>query len=176
VILRRLSIFAGAFSLEAASTVAASPELAPLEVVDGLSNLVAKSLVTAEVEGPVARYRLLDTTRSYAREKLEENGERDQQARRHAEYYRNLFEQAEAEWERRPTTESLPDYGRQIDDVRVALDWALSPDGDASVGVVLTAASVPLWMHLSLIQECQGRIERAFAALAVGGAGMRAVR
>jgi hypothetical protein len=81
VILRRLSIFAGAFSLEAASTVAASPKLAPLEVVDGLSNLAAKSLVAAEVEGPVARYRLLDTTPAYAREKLVQSGEFDAVAR-----------------------------------------------------------------------------------------------
>ena len=71
VILRRLAIFAGSFSLEAAGAVAASPEIAPSDVVDGLSSLVAKSLVAAEVDGAVARYRLLDTTRAYALEKLE---------------------------------------------------------------------------------------------------------
>jgi predicted ATPase/DNA-binding winged helix-turn-helix (wHTH) protein len=168
VVLRRLSIFAGAFSLEAASTVAASPELAPLEVVDGLSNLVAKSLVAAEVEGPVARYRLLDTTRAYALEKLEESGERDQQARRHAEYYRNLFEQAEAEWETRPAAEWLADYGREIENLRAALDWAFAPASNASIGVALTAAALPLWMHLSLIDECRGRVERALAAPGTG--------
>jgi len=92
VILRRLAVFAGAFRLEAASAVAASPEVAPAEVVEGLVNLVARSLVAAEVDGHVARYRLLDTTRAYAIEKLGESGERERLVRRHAEYYRDLFE------------------------------------------------------------------------------------
>jgi predicted ATPase len=63
-ILRRLAVFAGAFSLEAAGAVVASRDFAPSEVVAGLVDLVAKSLVTAEVDGTVARYRLLDTTRA----------------------------------------------------------------------------------------------------------------
>ena len=90
-------------------------------------------------------------------------------ARRHAEYYRDLFERAEAEWETPPAAEWLADYGRQIDNLRAALDWAFSPDGDASIGVALTAAAVPLWMHLSLMEECRGRVERALAAIEAGG-------
>ena len=73
-----------------------------------------------------------------------ESGELDAVARRHAEYYRDLFERAETEWETRPTAEWLADYGRQIDNLRAALDWAFSPGGDASIGVALTAAAVPL--------------------------------
>jgi len=163
VLLRRLAVFAGAFSLEAASAVAASAELATAEIVDGLANLVAKSLVTAEVEGRVARYRLLHTTRAY--EKLAESGERERLARRHAEYGRDLFERAEAEWEMRPTAEWLADYGRQIDDLRAALDWAFSPGGDAPIGASLTAAAAPLWMHLSLLDECRTRVERALVTI-----------
>ena len=168
VLLRRLAIFAGQFSLEAAAAVAASSELAVPEVIEGLLGLVAKSLVVAGGEGAVTRYRLLDTTRAYALEKLDESGERDRLARRHAEYYRDLFERAEAEWETRPTAEWLADYGRQIDNLRAALDWAFSPGGDALIGVALTAAAVPLWMQLSLLEECRGRVERALAALAAG--------
>jgi len=81
--------------------------------------------------------------------------------RRHAEYYRDLFERAESEWAKRPTAEWLADYGRRIDNLRTALDWAFSPGGDVDVGVALTAAAVPLWMHLSLLEECQARVERA---------------
>jgi predicted ATPase/DNA-binding winged helix-turn-helix (wHTH) protein len=165
VILRRLAVFSGVFSLEAASAVAASVESAPAEVVDGLSNLVAKSLVAAEVDGTVVRYRLLDTTRAYALEKLGEASEREQLARRHAEYYRDLFERAESEWEMPPAAEWLTDYGRQIDNLRAALDWAFSPAGNTSFGVALTAAAVPLWMQLSLLDECRGRVEQALAAL-----------
>jgi predicted ATPase len=52
--------------------------------------------------------------------------------------------------------------------LRAALDWAFSPGGDASIGVALTAAAVPLWVHLSLMEECRDRIERALAAIAAG--------
>ena len=171
VILRRLAVFAGAFSLEAAGAVVASAEIAAPEVVDGISSLVAKSLVVAEVDAAVPRYRLLDTTRAYALEKLAESGERERLARRHAEYYRDLFERAEAELETRPTAEWLADYRRQIDNLRAALDWAFSPDGDAEIGVALTAAAVPLWMHLSLLEECRSRVERALAAFGPGADG-----
>ena len=165
VLLRRLAIFAGPFSLEAATAVAASPELSAPNVIEGLTSLVAKSLVAAEVEGPVARYRLLDTTRAYALEKLEESGERERLALRHAEYYRDLFDRAETELESQSTAGWLAHYGRQIDNLRAALDWAFSPGGDASIGVALTAAAVPLWMHLSLMEECRGRVEWAMTAV-----------
>jgi hypothetical protein len=76
-------------------------------------------------------------------------------ARRHAEYFRDLFERAETEWETRPATEWLTAYGRQIDNVRTALDWASSPGGDTELGVALTIAAVPLWRLLSLMEECR---------------------
>jgi predicted ATPase/DNA-binding winged helix-turn-helix (wHTH) protein len=107
VVMRRLAIFAGAFSLEAAVAVAASRELVPSEAVEGLTSLVTKSLVAAEGDGTVVRYHLLDTTRAYGLEKLGESGERERLAQRHAEYYRDLFERAEAEWEARPSVEWL---------------------------------------------------------------------
>jgi predicted ATPase/DNA-binding winged helix-turn-helix (wHTH) protein len=161
VILRRLAVFAGAFSLEAAGVVAASTEISASEVVECLSSLVAKSLIAAEVEPAVARYRLLDTTRAYALEKLSESGELERLARRHGEYYRDLFKRAETELDAQPTAEWPADYGRQIDNLRAALDWAFSPLGDPSIGVALTAAAVPLWTHLSLIDECRTRVECA---------------
>src|SRR5947207_1329191 len=68
----------------------------------------------------------------------------------------------------RRTDEWLADYAREIDNLRAALDWAFSPGGDTSVGVALTAAAVPLWMRLSLPDECRGRAERALAALGAG--------
>ena len=67
-----------------------------LDAIDRLADLVAKSLVVADVSGAKPRFRLLDTTRAYAIEKLDASGERERIARRHAEYYRNLFERAEA--------------------------------------------------------------------------------
>jgi len=166
VILRRLAVFAGVFRLEAASAVIAGPEIAPAEVVDGIANLVAKSLVTIVAGGTVVRCRLLDTMRAYAIEKLIEAGECQWLARRHAEHCRDLIERAEAEWETRPTAAWPAEYAAEIDNLRAALDWAFSPDGDAQIGVALTAAAVPAWMQLSLLEECRGRVEEALAVLA----------
>ncbi|MEA3156680.1 MAG: hypothetical protein QOK44_4269 [Betaproteobacteria bacterium] len=83
IVLQRLSLFSGNFTLEAASTVAASGDIDPLAVVDCVSNLVSKSLVTAHLADTAAQYSLLHTTRAYAREKLTESGELQEIARRH---------------------------------------------------------------------------------------------
>ena len=88
IVLRRLAIFAGGFNLAAATAIAASPEITATDVIDGVANLVTKSLVTPDVGDALARYRLLETTRAYALEKLTESGEFYPMARRHAEYYR----------------------------------------------------------------------------------------
>jgi hypothetical protein len=57
-------------------------------------------------------------------------------------------------------------YGRHIDNVRTALDWAFSASGDGSIGVALTTSALPLWLHQSLLLECRSRVERALASLA----------
>jgi predicted ATPase len=166
IVLRRLSVFAGSFTLDAAAAIVAGPEIAGVDVVDGVANLVAKSLVSADVGGPAPSYRLLETTRAYAREKLVESGELERFGRRHAEYQRDLFARAQAEWETQPTAEWLATYGRELDNLRAALDWALAPGGDAAVAVALTGAAVPLWFQLSLLDECRARVERALSRLA----------
>jgi predicted ATPase len=84
VVLRRLAIFAGGFTLVAATAVAAA------EVVACVANLVAKSLIAADVGGALQRYRLLETTRAYALEKLAASGELEAVKRRYAEHLRDL--------------------------------------------------------------------------------------
>jgi predicted ATPase/DNA-binding winged helix-turn-helix (wHTH) protein len=170
VVLRRLGVFVGAFTLDAASAVAAGVDISASEVADSVANLVGKSLVSTDVGGAIVYYRLLETTRAYAREKLVGSAEFDHVARHHAEYFRSLLERAEAEWEIRPTTEWLGAYARHTDNMRAALDWAFSSSGDAAVGVALTAAAVPLWFQQSLMLECRGRVERALASLEPGSA------
>src|SRR5262249_45377212 len=150
IVLRRLSVFAGWFTSESASAVACGDAVAASDVIDCIANLVAKSLVAADIEGRTAYYRLLDTTRAYALPKLTEADELERVTRSHANYFRAVFERAEAEWESRPTADWLADYSRRIDNLRAALDWAFSPIGDVAVGVALTVAAVPLWFQLSL--------------------------
>ena len=162
-LLRQLGIFAGDFLLEAASTVGGDP--ADGDVTDDLANLVAKSLVVADIRGDRPHYRLLDTTRVYALEKLNDSGEYHDVARRHAGYYRDFFADAEAESEVRPQAEWLAVYGRHIDNVRASLDWAFSPEGEAQIGAALTAAAVSLWVQMSLLAECRERCELALSRL-----------
>jgi predicted ATPase len=168
VVFRRLAVFRGGFTLEGAAAVAADERINAANVIEGVANLAGKSLVTTDISGELTYHRLLDTTRAYALERLTQSGELERVTRRHAEYYRTLFERAEAEQEMRPTAEWLAEFGRQIDNLRAALDWAFSPDGDPSISVALTAAAVPLWMQLSLIEECRGHVERALSVLPPG--------
>jgi predicted ATPase/DNA-binding winged helix-turn-helix (wHTH) protein len=163
VVLRRLSIFAGSFTLEAAVEITASAELASLDVINAVANLVAKSLVIADAGDTIARYRLFETTRAYALEKLTEASELEHIARRHAEYCRDLLVRVETELETKSAGEWPAAYGPWIDKIRVALDWGFSPSGDASNGVAVASAPAPLWTHLSLVQECRGRVEQALA-------------
>ena len=93
--LRRLSIFVGDFASQAASVVAGGAEAAFSEAVPGLTSLVRKSLVLADVSGRVVRYRLLNTTRAYLLKKLKESGEFDEIASRHAEFLRTGCKQTE---------------------------------------------------------------------------------
>jgi predicted ATPase len=163
--LRRLAIFAGGFVEAGAVAVAAGETIASWDVVGIVANLFAKSLVSVDISQTPAIYRLLEATRSYAFEKLFQSGELDGIARRHAKYHQDLFERAEVEWASRSTGVWLETYGREIGGLRAALDWAFSPDGDEAIGVGLVVAAVPLWMHLSLADECRRRSAEALACL-----------
>jgi predicted ATPase/DNA-binding winged helix-turn-helix (wHTH) protein len=167
VILRRLAVFAGSFTLEAVRAVAARDQMAHNSIED-FANLVAKSLVMADASGPIVLYRLPETTRNYALAKLTASGELQQVARHHAEYSRDLVEHTSFESDKRSASEWLGICSRQIDDIRAALDWAFSPSGDAAIGVALMAASVPLWTYLSLMEECRRRVAQALASLGTG--------
>jgi predicted ATPase/DNA-binding winged helix-turn-helix (wHTH) protein len=164
VVLRRLAIFSGGFTEEAASAVAAGAEIVASAIAECVANLVTKSLVLVDVGGVMVRYRLPETIRGYALQKLAASGERDEVARRHAEYHRDLFERAEAEREVQPMAQWLAAYRPRIDNLRAALDWAFSPVGEPSLGVALTAVSIPLWFELSLFPECRQHAERAINA------------
>ncbi|WP_247499265.1 winged helix-turn-helix domain-containing protein [Bradyrhizobium sp. 149] len=161
-LLRQLGIFAGEFQLDA--VIAAAGEGIG-DATGQLSRLVAKSLVLADIRGDSPHYRLLDTTRAYALEKLHAAGEYPDAARREAKYYCRFFAGAEADSETTSQAEWLAVYGRHIDNVRTSLDWAFSSGGDPQLGAALTAAAVPLWVQLSLLTECRERTELALARL-----------
>ncbi|HUC68204.1 MAG TPA: winged helix-turn-helix domain-containing protein [Stellaceae bacterium] len=167
-VLRRLSVFVGVFDLDAAAAVAGfAPELGA-ETESIVAGLVAKSLVAAQPgagSGRQAALRLLETTREFARARLSESGESGQAALRHASYWKERLAGAQAAHSALPDEAWRADFASRLDDIRAAIDWALSAAGDQHLGVALTAETVPLWMRLSLLGECRDACNRALAAL-----------
>jgi hypothetical protein len=141
--------------------MAAARTLSPLDVIAGLGGLVAKSLLTAHVNGASLRYRLLDSTRRYATGRRHEAGLDAAARRAHAERLLALFEQSETEWGWRDSDDWTESYLGRAGDVQAALAWAFADEGDAVLGVRLTVATIPLWFETSLISETQARVEVA---------------
>src|SRR5262249_23649699 len=94
-------------------------------------------------------------------EKLAASGEAERFHRRHAEFFRNLLGDATSSGYSEPTLSQMAHRVREIDNIRAALDWAFSANGDSELGAVLTAACGPIWLHLSLMAECRERCECA---------------
>jgi predicted ATPase/DNA-binding winged helix-turn-helix (wHTH) protein len=167
-LLRRLAVFPTDFTLDAAAAVVKGGDDPLGAVGESVANLAAKSLVNRDGSAPSGRWRLLDTIRAYALEKLAESGELDAASRQHAGFFRDLIVLAGANEVLRLSIDDVARFGREIDNVRSALDWSFSPDGDTAIGVFLTAAFAPVWLHLSLVVECRERAERAVAVLGPG--------
>ncbi len=137
---RRLSVFAGGFSLEAAESVCAGEELERDEVLELLSHLVDKSMVTAREEAGEARYRLLETVQQYGREKLSELGEVGQARERHVGCYLALAEEAEPELKGERQVAWLERLERDHDNLRATMAWLLGrgePEKAAGLGWAL---------------------------------------
>jgi predicted ATPase/DNA-binding winged helix-turn-helix (wHTH) protein len=166
-VLRHLSVFRGSFTAEAACTVAAY-DMEKRQAYAVLSNLHAKSLVTAEIGSEVVLYRLLDTTRCFAAEKEMSAGDWEATQGRHARFVLETMRCAEREWETEEATAWTTRYGYLIEDVRGALEWAFSSVGDRKLAVALTAASSPLWFALSLLQEHRHHVECSLAGVDAG--------
>jgi predicted ATPase/DNA-binding winged helix-turn-helix (wHTH) protein len=166
VLFRRLSVFKASFSVESAVALAAGGGGDTGSVLDTLMSLVGKCLLTADLGGQSIRYRLLQTTRAYASERLRESGERPEMLRLHAEHVRELLEGAVSHWEKTTRQEWLARYGSLLDDVRAALEWAFAPEGNIELGTALTVGSLPYGFQFSLIDESKQRATLALEVLA----------
>jgi predicted ATPase/DNA-binding winged helix-turn-helix (wHTH) protein len=160
---RRLAVFAGGFTLEAALRVGGEPTMKDAAMLDLLAALVARSLVIADATEAGTRYRMLDTMREYCMEKLDVSRERPLASQRHARYFRDRFEHALEEWFQCSDLHWNAAYLAERDNVRAALDWAFSPQGDGEIGIKLTAYSGPAWLMWSLRREGRARFELALA-------------
>ena len=164
-VLRRLSAFRAAFTLEAALAVLVGPGTTYGEAIDILANLVAKSLLTMKGAGDGVRYRLLEATRVYAGEKLAESDDEHAARRSHARYHLGLLESAPDSTDAGAARAWLAACAECLDDIRAALDWSLAPGGDQAVGLDLMAASTQLFFQLSLNLEHRDRMEQVVSQL-----------
>ncbi|NNH85807.1 transcriptional regulator [Rhizobium laguerreae] len=154
--LRRLSVFPGWFTHDAASSV-----LADRDAEELIAALVAKSLVVADASQDETRYRLLGTTRLYAWEKLGEADETAAKMTRLADYLTAMFERGELELYSSPMSDWSRDYAQQVGSMRAVLEWSFGTAGEPSLGVRLTVSALPLFFRLSLLDECLAAVTDA---------------
>ncbi|WOH67839.1 ATP-binding protein [Bradyrhizobium sp. BWA-3-5] len=164
--LRRLAIFAGQFTLQGALAVAGDARLPADQVVDALGQLVAKSLVSARPDGVSTRYRLLDTTKAYAMQKLVDCGEAPGTARRHAAYVQQVLEATmAAEASGGGQAPRAQERASLLADARAALTWVYAIDDGADLRVPLAGACARLFVELNLLNEGRIWCSRALADL-----------
>ena len=165
IVFRRTAFFVGHFTLEAAQQVANEPGSEASDIVDAMAGLFEKSLLETRLDDGQAQYRFLHTTRAYALEKLEEHAEVDLVSVRHAEYVAEQLESEKTTVSALPKMERAATYTGQLGNVRVALEWSFGLHGDDEVATRLAAASMPVFLELSLLVECRGWAERGIARL-----------
>ncbi len=157
VLLRRLSVCAGGWTLQGAEAVSTDEAMDRGDVLDLLTGLVEKSLVeTAERDGEI-RYRMLETIRQYAAERLAKTSEVDATHARHLAWCLDLAERAEPELVRHRAGAWLSWLDAEVANLRVALEWAVASDGEAALR--LAAALTFFWLM-------RGRLEEGAASLA----------
>jgi len=171
ILFRRLAVFAGGFTIDAAEAVAEGGAISAREVLDLLSGLVDKSLVLLETEALEARYRMLETIRQFARERLEEAGEAADLGRRHAQFFLARAEAAEpflpvhAEgWQER--------LAEDVGNLRAAADWFEQDPTAVDDNLRFATALHWFWFGLGHYREARRRIETALERS--GGARTRA--
>jgi predicted ATPase/DNA-binding winged helix-turn-helix (wHTH) protein len=170
-VLRRLAVFVGHFTLDAALAVVTSATVDQAHVFGAIDSLVAKSMVATRPIGAMMRYRLLDTTRAYALEISAGDAERAELAARHATYYRRWLEQTGADLPTYADGAQLAPHFAGLNNVRAALEWCFGADGNAEIGVGLAAAAAPVFLAMSLMPECHRWSERALRVLDAGSRG-----
>jgi predicted ATPase/class 3 adenylate cyclase len=153
-VFRRIAVFIGGASLEAAEAVCAGAPVEADMVFDLLSRLVDKSLVVADTEGNEARYRQLETVRQYARDRLLEAGEARDTLARQRDWYVSVVAQAEPEFFRGAESAAwLERLDREHDNLRAVLQWSLDEPGEERQGLVLAAGLWRFWeIHGHLAQ------------------------
>ena len=157
-LLRRLSVFANGWTLEAAEAICPGDGVERTQVLSLLARLVDRSLVVVSEQAGQARYRMLETIREYGREKLKEAGEEEEIHRRHCLFFLELAEAAEPNLHRAGQVEWLRRLDADYDNLRGALGWALrqNAESDLMAGMRLAVALAPYWNLHAAFREGRG--------------------
>jgi predicted ATPase/class 3 adenylate cyclase/DNA-binding CsgD family transcriptional regulator len=163
VLFRRLAAFLGGFDVDAAQAVAGGGDVERYQVLDQLTLLVDKSLVVAESSSGRTRYRLLETVRQYALEKLGESGEADAVRSRHRDYYTSLAALLDAP-AGRDYEQRLEQAEIDIDNLRAGFGWSRE-NSDTELALTLASSLQPLWLARGRIREGLAWFDAALADL-----------
>jgi len=160
-LLRRLAVFSGGWTLEAAEKVCYCENINSIEILDLLSHLVDKSLVIAEITEDSERYNLLETIRQYAQERLAESKETDIYLFRHAEYFTNLVEQAYVDMWGRDQAEWFEKLEADFDNLRSAMEWMAGNQQTNEMYLRMSGSMWRFWRIRGHISEGRTRLEDA---------------
>ncbi|HET7815320.1 MAG TPA: adenylate/guanylate cyclase domain-containing protein [Candidatus Baltobacteraceae bacterium] len=154
VLLQRSAVFLGGWTIGAAVEVCADDAIGEWDILDHLASLVDKSLIVAEAGGDEQRYRMLESTREFALERLDEAGARDAVAQRHAQYYAAFAQRADEAWADVPAPSWLAPVLTEIDNFRAALSWCVSQRHDVALGLAVFGRLEAFWWDA---QPAEGR-------------------
>jgi DNA-binding CsgD family transcriptional regulator len=161
VLFRRLAVFLGGFDLDAAQVVAGGGDVERYQILDVLTLLVDKSLVVADDTGGRTRYRLLETVRQYALEKVGESGEADVVRSRHRDHYTSMAALLDApagrDYEQRVEQGDI-----EIDNLRAAFSWSRE-NSDVELALALASSLQPLWLARGRVREGLAWFDAALA-------------
>lgn len=163
-VFRRLAVFTGSFTLEAACAVAAAGGIGTRATTDHISELVEKSLLMRGLGAVTTRFRLLESTRAYAFDRLEHAGERQASSAAHASHVLERLEALGDEFPEASLEQARGMLLDELDDARAAIDWALSPEGDIELGTALSALVVPMMLDLALAGKYRKRAQHVLAS------------
>ncbi|MGH2453210.1 MAG: tetratricopeptide repeat protein [bacterium] len=162
VMWQRLSVFAGGFALEAAEAVCAGDGIEVEDALDLLTQLADKSIVVAEGQNGDVRYRMLETVRQYAQEKLAETAGGSAVRSRHQRWFLDLAEQTQPKLQGPEQIPALNLLEQEFDNLRAALQWSTSADGDAS-GLRLAASLYRFWSMRGYLSEGRESLDAMLA-------------
>jgi len=158
VVLQRLSVFVGDFTLAGALAIVEEIDGSSTEAIEIVASLVGKSLLAMRITDGQPRYRLLEMVRAYAAQRLADSGDADRISARHAKYFAQRCREAE-----------VPGFvaveTRDLGNIRSALEWSFSERGDTGIARDLSIAAAPLLLRWSLLAECRGWSSRALERL-----------